>query len=100
MIAQGVTIPTHIGSVPSAMATLFKTFGDDIHEGDVFVMNDPFDGGMHIPDIFIVKPIFVKGERWRLRSPPPTISIWAAGCRAVRPATIRKFSRTASGYHG
>ena len=63
MIAQGVTIPTHIGSVPSAIATLFKTFGDDIHEGDIFVMNDPFDGGMHIPDIFIVKPVFLKGER-------------------------------------
>jgi len=63
MIAQGITIPTHIGSVPSAMATLFKKFCDDIHEGDIFVMNDPYDGGMHIPDIFIVKPIFWKGER-------------------------------------
>lgn len=63
MIAQGVTIPFHIGAVPTAMAAMFKTFGDDIHEGDVFAMNDPFDGGMHIPDIFIVKPIFWKGER-------------------------------------
>lgn len=63
MIAQGITIPTHIGSVPTAMARLFATFGDDIHEGDVFVMNDPFDGGMHIPDIFIVKPIFHEGRR-------------------------------------
>jgi len=63
MIAQGVTIPFHIGAVPTAMVALFKTFGDDIHEGDVFAMNDPFDGGMHIPDIFIVKPIFWKGER-------------------------------------
>jgi len=63
MIAQGVTIPTHIGSVPSAMTTLFATFGDNMLEGDIFVMNDPFDGGMHIPDIFIVKPVFLKGER-------------------------------------
>jgi N-methylhydantoinase B len=64
MIAQGITIPLHIGSVPTAMAALLAKFGDDdIREGDVFVMNDPFDGGMHIPDIFIVKPIFWKGER-------------------------------------
>jgi N-methylhydantoinase B len=63
MIAQGVTIPFHIGAVPTAMAALFKTFGDEIHEGDVFAMNDPFDGGMHIPDIFIVKAIFWNGER-------------------------------------
>ena len=63
MIAQGVTIPLHLGSVPFAMETLFAKFGDAIEEGDVFILNDPFDGGMHIPDIFIVKPIFWQGER-------------------------------------
>ena len=63
MIAQGVTIPLHIGSVPFAMETLLKKFSDDINPGDVFILNDPFDGGMHIPDIFIVKPIFWEGRR-------------------------------------
>ena len=63
MIAQGVTIPLHLGSVPFAMETLFAKFGDAIDEGDVFILNDPFDGGMHIPDIFIIKPIFWEGER-------------------------------------
>jgi N-methylhydantoinase B len=63
MIAQGVTIPLHLGSVPYAMDALFRRFGDDIAEGDVFIMNDPFDGGMHIPDIFIIKPVFWEGER-------------------------------------
>ena len=63
MIAQGVTIPQHLGSVPFAMETLFEHFGDDMDPGDIFIMNDPFDGGMHIPDIFIVKPIFWEGER-------------------------------------
>lgn len=63
MIAQGVTIPFHLGAVPSAMETLFKKFGDDINPGDVFILNDPFDGGMHIPDIFIVQPIFWEDRR-------------------------------------
>jgi len=63
MIAQGVTIPFHLGSVPFALATLFKKFGNDIQPGDIFILNDPFEGGMHIPDIFIVKPIFWEGER-------------------------------------
>ncbi len=63
MIAQGVTIPFHLGSVPFAMATLFAKYGANIDEGDVFIMNDPFDGGMHIPDIFVVQPIFWHGER-------------------------------------
>ncbi len=63
MIAQGVTIPLHLGSVPYALNALLERFGDDIDPGDVFIMNDPFDGGMHIPDIFIVQPIFWEGER-------------------------------------
>src|SRR5947209_335741 len=63
MIAQGVTIPLHLGSVPFAMATLLKKFGERIEPGDVFILNDPFDGGMHIPDIFIVKPVFWEGRR-------------------------------------
>ena len=63
MIAQGVTLPHHISSVPFAMATLFEKFGDRMESGDVFAMNDPFDGGMHIPDIFLIKPIFWEGER-------------------------------------
>jgi N-methylhydantoinase B/oxoprolinase/acetone carboxylase alpha subunit len=63
MIAQGVTIPFHLGSVPFAMAALFAKYEAHIEEGDVFIMNDPFDGGMHIPDIFVVQPIFWQGER-------------------------------------
>src|SRR5947207_10793372 len=47
MIAQSVTIPLHMGSVPYAMETLFKKFGASLEEGDVFILNDPFEGGMH-----------------------------------------------------
>lgn len=63
MIAQGVTIPFHLGSVPYALAALFKKYGDNLEQGDIFILNDPFDGGMHIPDIFIVKPVFWEGKR-------------------------------------
>ena len=58
MIAQGVTTPLHLGAVPYAMETLFRKYGERMSPGDVFILNDPFDGGMHIPDIFIVKPVF------------------------------------------
>jgi N-methylhydantoinase B len=63
MIAQGVTIPLHLGSVPYAMETLLRKFDGRMEPGDVFILNDPFDGGMHIPDIFIVKPIFWENRR-------------------------------------
>ena len=62
MIAQGVTVPHHIASVPFAMRTLFDKYADDMDPGDVFILNDPFDGGMHTPDIFIVKPAFWHDE--------------------------------------
>src|SRR3982750_4189169 len=52
MIAQSVTIPLHMGSVPYAMETLFGKFGSQMEPGDIFILNDPFEGGMHIPDIF------------------------------------------------
>jgi N-methylhydantoinase B len=61
-VAQGVTVPFHLGSVPHAMSTLLAKFGDDLHPGDVFVMNDPFDGGIHLQDIFVFKPVFVDGR--------------------------------------
>ncbi len=63
LVAQGLTIPLHLGSIPTALAAVIETFEGDIGSGDVFIVNDPYAGGMHLPDIFIFKPIFVDGER-------------------------------------
>lgn len=58
LVAQGLTIPMHLGSVPDAMASMMATYGGDVAPGDIWIMNDPYAGGMHLPDIFVVKPIF------------------------------------------
>lgn len=63
LVAQGLTLPGHLGSIPTALEAVMRRFGDDIHKGDVFIMNDPFEGGMHLPDIFIFKPLYHEGER-------------------------------------
>src|SRR5687767_13860183 len=63
LVAQGLTLPGHLGSVPTAMASIMQHYRDDIRPGDVFIMNDPFDGGMHLPDIFVFKPLYHEGER-------------------------------------
>jgi len=57
-VAQAVTVPFHLGSVPHAMNCLLAKWGDRMQPGDVFVMNDPFDGGIHLQDIFVFKPVF------------------------------------------
>ncbi len=62
-IAQGVTIPLHMGAVPEAIKALLDRFDGRIEPGDVFILNDPFEGGMHLPDIFIIKPIFWQDQR-------------------------------------
>ena len=62
LVAQGLTLPGHLGSIPTALDVVVERFAGDIGPEDVFIMNDPFDGGMHLPDIFIFKPIYVDGE--------------------------------------
>src|SRR5919106_582761 len=63
LVAQGLTLPGHLGSIPTALAVVVARYGDDMAAGDVFAMNDPFDGGMHLPDIFVFKPIYFEDRR-------------------------------------
>ena len=62
LVAQGLTLPSHLGSMPTAMRVMQETFAGDIQLGDVYTLNDPFRGGMHLPDIFVFKPVFHHGE--------------------------------------
>jgi 5-oxoprolinase (ATP-hydrolysing)/N-methylhydantoinase A len=61
-VAQAVTIPLQLGSIPNAMTTLLARFGETFAPGDVYIVNDPFDGASHTPDVFVVKPSFAGGE--------------------------------------
>ena len=63
LVAQGLTLPGHLGSIPTALDVVVARYEGDIHPEDMFIMNDPFEGGMHLPDIFIFKPIFWNGRR-------------------------------------
>lgn len=60
MIAQGLTLVCHLGSFPAAVKSVLTKFSGCIHPGDIYIMNDPYSsGGIHLPDIFIIKPVFV-----------------------------------------
>lgn len=61
MIAQGFSLPLHLGAIPRAMTTSLEAFPDGLGEGDLIVFNDPFAGGMHLPDIFMIAPAWVHG---------------------------------------
>src|SRR5918912_410894 len=62
-VAQGLTLPAHLSSFPDALAATIARYGDRMQPGDIYCLNDPFEGGMHIPDVFVLKPIFFEGER-------------------------------------
>lgn len=62
MVAQAKTIALHLGAVPEAMAAVLAKYGDDLHPGDAVILNDPYRGGMHLPDIFMFVPIFHGAE--------------------------------------
>ncbi|MEM7423739.1 MAG: hydantoinase B/oxoprolinase family protein [Pseudomonadota bacterium] len=61
MVAQGPDLPIHLGSMPDAVRTIARTFAGDIHDGDVFIHNDPYDGGSHLPDVNVIRPAFHEG---------------------------------------
>src|SRR5215510_8242724 len=62
MVAQGPDLPIHLGSMPDAVRAVVAAFGADAAEGDVFIHNDPYQGGSHLPDVNVVRPAFHAGR--------------------------------------
>ncbi len=64
IIAQGLTLAVQLGAFPYIMDVIREKHADDAQPGDVFIANDPYgSGGQHLPDIYIIKPIFADGVR-------------------------------------
>jgi N-methylhydantoinase B len=61
LIAQAAHIPVHLGSTPLSVRAAIERL--TLAAGDVAMVNDPFAGGTHLPDVTVVTPIFLEGER-------------------------------------
>ena len=61
MVAQGPDLPIHLGSMPDAVRAVIAAF-PHIEPGDVFIHNDPYYGGCHLPDVNVVAPCFHGGR--------------------------------------
>lgn len=62
MVAQAAHIPVHLGSSPASVRAVIDAFGlEAMRPGDRFVLNDPFSGGTHLPDVTVVCPVFFEG---------------------------------------
>jgi N-methylhydantoinase B len=61
MVAQAAHIPVHLGSMPASVEYAVSAF-ESFQEGDMIVLNDPYRGGTHLPDITMVSPVFAGGD--------------------------------------
>jgi N-methylhydantoinase B len=59
MVMQAEHIPVHLGAMPAAVAAVL---GEDHADGDAWILNDPYRGGTHLPDVTVVSPVFAAGE--------------------------------------
>ena len=60
MVAQAAHIPVHLGSMPASVEAAVRAFGA-LEPGDVVILNDPYSGGTHLPDVTMVSPVFFGG---------------------------------------
>ncbi len=58
LVANAPHIPVHLGSMGDSVRTIIETNGDSIRSGNVYVLNAPYNGGTHLPDVTVVTPVF------------------------------------------
>ncbi|ANT52565.1 hydantoinase B/oxoprolinase family protein [Mesorhizobium amorphae] len=70
LVANAPHMPVHLGSMDRSVETIIRLNSGDIHPGDVFALNAPYNGGTHLPDITVVTPVFDDAKK--------EILFWAA----------------------
>ena len=60
LVAQAAHIPVHLGSMPLSVKAVIDSV--ELKEGEMAVLNDPFKGGTHLPDVTVVAPVYIGGE--------------------------------------
>jgi len=92
LVANAPHMPVHLGSMSASVQAVLRRFGADIAPGDSFVLNDPYEGGTHLPDITVITPVFDDGGREIL------FHVAARGHHAdiggITPGSMPAFSRT------
>ncbi len=58
LVANAPHVPVHLGSMSESVRTILRENAGNIRPGDVFMMNNPFNGGTHLPDVTVITPVF------------------------------------------
>ncbi len=63
MVSQAEHIPVHLGAMPESLKAALAVFPESHwDEGDIVILNDPFEGGTHLPDITLISPVIIKKQ--------------------------------------
>ena len=62
LIANAPHMPVHLGSMGESIKTVIRENADTMQRGDVFVLNDPYHGGTHLPDITVITPVYLESS--------------------------------------
>ncbi|WP_072396728.1 hydantoinase B/oxoprolinase family protein [Hyphomicrobium sp. CS1GBMeth3] len=76
LVANAPHVPVHLGSMESAVETVIRRRGDALRPGDVYMLNAPYAGGTHLPDITVVTPVFLEA------TPAPVFYVASRGHHA------------------
>ncbi len=62
LVANAPHMPVHLGSMSESVRSLIKDKGDSIKPGDIYLSNNPYNGGTHLPDVTAITPVFLSRE--------------------------------------
>jgi 5-oxoprolinase (ATP-hydrolysing) len=92
LIANAPHIPVHLGSMGESITSLIQAKGDRLQPGDVYMINNPYNGGTHLPDITVITPVWLDST-----SPKPEFYVAARGHHAdlggITPGSMPPHSR-------
>src|SRR5256885_9507769 len=76
LIANAPHMPVHLGSMSESIKTVIRANAGRIKPGNVYVLNAPYNGGTHLPDVTVITPVFQAGRiPFYVRSPWPPAGI-------------------------
>jgi 5-oxoprolinase (ATP-hydrolysing) len=90
LIANAPHMPVHLGSMGESVKAVMTKRNDTMRPGDVFVLNAPYAGGTHLPDVTVIMPVFIDSAR-------PTFFVAARGHHAdiggITPGSMPSYSK-------
>src|SRR5439155_14713369 len=71
LIANAPHMPVHLGSMGESIKTVIAKNAGKMKPGDVYVLNDPYNGGTHLPDVTVITPLYLRSPRPSAPNPVP-----------------------------